>query len=155
MTRPKETLAEKLARQQIKYNELNKQARHEGRVFLSTATREQSDLLVSLLDAKDALEKTKAEVDGQAARIAELKAKVRIKKLGLDERIKLAEEGKDQDLDVLVNDNHPWVRMAVLKHGRSQDLAVLVHDKVNYVRKAANKKINEGGKEIEDTLDQG
>lgn len=45
--------------------------------------------------------------------------------------------------------------MAVLKHGRSQDLAVLVHDKVNYVRKAANKKINEGGKEIEDTLDQG
>lgn len=47
---------------------------------MSTATREQSDLLVSLLDARDALEKTKAEVDGQAARIAELKAKVRIKK---------------------------------------------------------------------------
>lgn len=79
--KPKETLAEKLARQQIKYNELNKRARHEGRVFLSTATREQSDLLVSLLDAKDALEKTKAEVnqkdkklDQQAEEIAQLKA---------------------------------------------------------------------------------
>lgn len=79
----KETLAEKLARQQIKYNELNKKARHEGRVFLSTATREQADLLVSLLDARDALEKTKAEVnqkdkklDQQAEEIAQLKARL-------------------------------------------------------------------------------
>lgn len=72
----KETLAERLARQQLRYDQLNKKARHEGRVFLSTATREQKDLLVDLFDARDALDKTKAEVDKKDEKIAKLEARL-------------------------------------------------------------------------------
>lgn len=72
----KETLAERLARQQLRYDQLNKKARQEGRVFLSTATREQKDLLVDLFDARDALDKTKAEVDKKDEKIAKLEARL-------------------------------------------------------------------------------
>lgn len=88
----KETLAERLARQQIKYNELNKQARHEGRVFLSTATREQKDLLVDLFDARDALEKTKAEVDKKDKELDQKDEKI----AELEARLAEFEKGQNQ-----------------------------------------------------------
>lgn len=149
MTRPKETLAEKLARQTARYQHLNKQVRAVGRIALSSETREQATLVIQYLNAKDALEKTKAEVDQQAEEIAQLKARLaedkekdkEEKARPLEERIALAKKGDPKDLDLLVHDPHPWVRMAVLEQGREQDLKILQKDTTNYVRRAADKKL--------------
>lgn len=59
----------------------------------------------------------------------------------LEERIALAKKGDPKDLDLLVHDPHPWVRMAVMAQGREQDLKILQKDAINYVRRAANKKL--------------
>lgn len=170
--RSEETLAEKLARQTARYQQLNKQVRAVGRIALSSVTREQATLVIQYLNAKEALEKTKAEVDQQAEELAQLKAKEqddKIKELEaeiqrlnggqpkneaedeekdkeeksmpLEERIALAKKGDPKDLDLLVHDPHPWVRMAVLEQGREQDLKILQKDATNYVRQAADKKL--------------
>lgn len=74
--RSEETLAEKLARQTARYQHLNKQVRAVGRIALSSVTREQATLVIQYINAKEAMEKTKAEVDQQAEEIAQLKAQV-------------------------------------------------------------------------------
>ena len=51
-----------------------------------------------------------------------------------DERVAVAEQGRPQDLDLLVRCENPEVRLAVAKHGRPQDLDVLVYDSSPDVR---------------------
>lgn len=156
--RSEETLAEKLARQTARYQHLNKQVRAVGRIALSSETREQATLVIQYLNAKEALEKTQKEIDAGLAKakeqddkIKELEARVaeaedkekdkEEKAIPLEERIALAKKGDPKDLDLLVYDPHPWVRMAVLEQGREQDLKILQKDATNYVRQAADKKL--------------
>lgn len=54
--------------------------------------------------------------------------------LSLDERVRLAERGVKEDLDVLMNDEDYRVRELVAFHGYSYHLNRLVHDKNNFVR---------------------
>ena len=49
-------------------------------------------------------------------------------------RYEVAKRGRDKDLNVLVNDEDPYVRAAVAEHGRDKDLDILVHDKDRHVR---------------------
>lgn len=56
-----------------------------------------------------------------------------------DEEVRavVAEQGRDKDLDILVNDEEEDVRAAVAEMGRDKDLGKLVNDKDPDVRKAA------------------
>lgn len=163
----KRLLTEKLARQTAKYQQLRKQVRAVGRIALSSVTREQATLVIQYLNAKDALEKTQKEIDADLAKAKEQDDKIKkleaeIQRLNggqpkneaedkekdkeekarpLEERIALAKKGDPKDLDLLVHDPHPWVRMAVLEQGREQDLKILQKDTTNYVRRAADKKL--------------
>ena len=56
--------------------------------------------------------------------------------LRIDENMQLARQGKDQDLDVLVNDKSWFVRREVAKQGRDKDLDILVNDEDVDVRSA-------------------
>lgn len=48
--------------------------------------------------------------------------------LSEEERIKLAMDGKPEDLDVLVHDESERVRYKVAEHGRKQDIKILMDD---------------------------
>ena len=48
----------------------------------------------------------------------------------------VAERGRDKDLDILVNDEDPNVRKPVAERGRDKDLDILVNDEDPDVRKA-------------------
>lgn len=57
----------------------------------------------------------------------------KLENLRTDEKMQLARQGRDQDLDVLVNDKSWFVRSAVAAQGRNQDLDILVNDKEIFV----------------------
>ena len=48
----------------------------------------------------------------------------------------------DEDLDILVNDEDPYVRKAVAERGRDKDLDILVNDEDPDVRKAVAEREN-------------
>lgn len=52
-----------------------------------------------------------------------------IQNLTINEKIKLVQQGRNQDLDILVNDENGDVRYLVAEHGRDKDLDILVNDK--------------------------
>ncbi|WP_311695706.1 hypothetical protein [Sneathia sanguinegens] len=56
-----------------------------------------------------------------------------IQNLTINEKIKLVQQGRDQDLNILVNDKSEYVREAVATQGRDQDLDILVNDKDIFV----------------------
>ena len=54
----------------------------------------------------------------------------------------VAEHGRPQDLDILVNDENWCVREAVARYGRPQDLDILVKDEDCRVRKITKQKLS-------------
>lgn len=106
-------------------------------------TKEQDN---KIKEQDDKIKELEAEIQrlngGQPKNEAEDKEKDKEEKARpLEERIALAKKGDPKDLDLLVHDPHPWVRMAVLEQGREQDLKILQKDTTNYVRRAADKKL--------------
>lgn len=51
-------------------------------------------------------------------------------------RVTVAEQGRDKDLDALVHDEEPSVKIAVAKHGRDKDLDILVNSNDEDVQRA-------------------
>lgn len=62
-----------------------------------------------------------------------------INKLSIYEKMKLAEQGRPEDLDVLIHDKDWRVRREVARYGRNKDLDILVHDEDSFVRGVAKK----------------
>lgn len=62
-------------------------------------------------------------------------------------RSKVIEQGRDKDLDILVNDENNDVLRAVAKIGRDKDLDKLVHDENKDVSQLASEKIAEKRRE--------
>ncbi|WP_288186830.1 HEAT repeat domain-containing protein [uncultured Sneathia sp.] len=58
----------------------------------------------------------------------------KIENLSTYKKMQLAKQGRDKDLDILVNDENGEVRYLVAKQGRDQDLDILVNDEDRYVR---------------------
>ena len=52
-------------------------------------------------------------------------------------RITVAEQGRDKDLDILVNSNDEDVQRAILCHSRDNDLDLLIHSRYEEIRKEA------------------
>lgn len=61
---------------------------------------------------------------------------------------KIARIGRDEDLDVLVNDEDVSVRCEVLLKKRKKDLKILIEDEDSYIRKEAEKYLKEQESEI-------
>lgn len=61
---------------------------------------------------------------------------------------KIARIGRDEDLDVLVNDEDVSVRYEVLQRKRKKDLKILMEDEDFYIRKEAEKYLKEQESEI-------
>ena len=57
-----------------------------------------------------------------------------IKKMTLEEKIELVREGKDDNLDILINDEDKFVRVEVARQRRDKDLDILVKDEDFEVR---------------------
>ena len=64
----------------------------------------------------------------------QIKEDLELLKAPLHIRRSRAELANDKDLDVLVHDEEPSVKIAVAKHGRDKDLDILVHDEEPLVR---------------------
>ncbi|WP_288186769.1 hypothetical protein [uncultured Sneathia sp.] len=57
----------------------------------------------------------------------------KLENLTINEKMQLARQGRDQDLNKLVNDKVWDVRYVVARQGRDQDLDILVNDKDIFV----------------------